>query len=68
MHYIVRTFVGIICLSLLASCTLFAKAPKPTECKGEYRPINVIEQKNASFDGSGKIVRCEDGGRNGNQS
>lgn len=51
-------------LMLLSGC-LFSKAPKPPECKGEYRPVNVVEQKGASFDGTGKIVRCEDGGRHG---
>lgn len=65
----VKRLIVIMCLGLLAACSSFSgKAPKPPECQGAYRIINVVEQKDASFDGTGKIVRCEDGSRHGHQS
>jgi hypothetical protein len=63
-----KKYLTVVILVLLTSCSAFGgKAPKPPECQGAYRVINVIEQKNASFDSTGKVVRCEDGGRNGHQ-
>lgn len=63
-----KTFLVLIFLGVLTSCSAFGgKAPKPPECKGAYRVINVVEQKNASFDSTGKVVHCEDGGRYGHQ-
>jgi hypothetical protein len=50
-------------MGVVAGCGVIP--PKPPECKGEFRPVNVVEQKGASFDGTGRIVRCEDGGKHG---
>lgn len=66
MPHIKNFLMLMVYVSLLSGC-IFSKAPKPPECKGEYRPVNVVEQKGASFDGTGKIVRCEDWGRHGHQ-
>lgn len=59
-----RTTVILAALSLLWGC---ASAPKPPECKGEYRPVNVERQKGASMDGTGRVVRCEEEGAHGKQ-
>ncbi|GEM_PF-1938708 len=47
-------------MCLLTGCTAFTGPPKPTECKGSYRPINVEKQKGASFDSTGRMVSCEE--------
>lgn len=57
-----QTVMLMLCLA--AGCST---APKPAECKGEFRPVNVVEQKNASMDGTGMIVRCGKGDTHGSQ-
>ena len=59
-----RNFIVMTSLGLLAAC---ASAPKPAECKGEFRPVNVVEQKGASFDGTGRLVHCGEGDAHGQQ-
>lgn len=56
----------------LAICTFLSVAgcttpPKPAECKGTFKPVNPVIQKEASFDGGGKEVRCEKGAAYGRQ-
>jgi len=63
MSNTVRVFFWNFVLCLMAGCSTLP--PKPPECKGEFRPINIVEQKGASFNGTGKVVRCEDGGKHG---
>jgi hypothetical protein len=50
---------------LLTSC---ASAPKPPECKGEFRPVNIMDKKNVSLKNVNKIVRCNEGDLHGNKS
>lgn len=65
MNKYYRMILVMIGLVSISGCSALSRAPKPPECKGEYRPINIVEQKGASFDGTGKIVRCEDRGQHG---
>jgi hypothetical protein len=55
---IISLFIAIL-LSLASGCALIQGPPPPPDCKGEYRPVNPTEQKGASFDATGKVVRCE---------
>lgn len=59
-----RATIIVAVLSLLWGC---ASGPKPPECKGEYRPVNVERQKGASMDGTGRLVSCEEEWPHGKQ-
>ncbi len=48
--------------AMLAGCNIVP--PKPPECRGEFRPVNV-SQKEASLGMNGKIVRCGEGEKDG---
>ena len=54
----------VIFLCLLPSCAI---APKPPECKGEFKPVNVLEKKNVTLNSANKIVRCDKGDSHGNK-
>ncbi|MDD2833374.1 MAG: hypothetical protein PHD12_05115 [Methylotenera sp.] len=43
-----------------------ATAPPPPECKGEFRPVNIME-KNAEAPHQLKIARCGEGELHGNK-
>ncbi|PKO47052.1 MAG: hypothetical protein CVU29_03735 [Betaproteobacteria bacterium HGW-Betaproteobacteria-22] len=47
----------------IAGC---ASAPPPPECKGEFRPINIMD-KNAEVPNNLKIARCGKGELHGNK-
>jgi len=58
----------IVVMALLCAFTGCAfSPPKPPECKGEFKPINVVENKITVIDKSSKIVRCNEGGVYGKQ-
>jgi len=45
-----------------------ASAPKPPECKGEFKPVNIgYMDKKAQSNSNHKIVRCDEGELHGNK-
>ncbi|MGB7816291.1 MAG: hypothetical protein WBL28_08065 [Methylotenera sp.] len=57
-----------VILFLLASGLLgCASAPKPAECKGEFKPVNAIEKKGAALNKTSAVVRCNKGELHGNE-
>ncbi len=55
----------ILIVMFLAGC---ASAPKPPECKGEYRPINIGHMdKKVQGNSNTKVVRCDEGNLHGNK-
>jgi hypothetical protein len=44
-----------------------ASAPKPPECKGEFKPINVIEKKATKLHSGSQVVSCTKGDLHGIQ-
>lgn len=60
-----KIIVAMALLCSFAGCAL--SPPKPPECKGEFKPINVLENKITAIDKSSKIVRCNEGGAYGKQ-
>ena len=53
-----RNTLTALVLLALSGC---ASAPKPAECKGEFRPVNVADRKEAVANQSTKIVKCNEG-------
>ncbi len=53
---ITAVYFAICTILSITGCTT---PPKPPECSGAYKPVNLAIQKEASFDGTGKEVRCE---------
>lgn len=51
-------------LGNLAGC---ASAPKPPECKGEFKPINKIEGVTVKQSGLKNTVRCAERESHGNK-
>lgn len=54
---------------LLLVCGMFgcSSAPKPPECKGEFKPVNAIEKNRAEISGATHMVRCNEGELHGNK-
>jgi len=42
-------------------------APKPAECKGEFKPVNAIEKNKAEIGGVSKVVLCNERGLHGSK-
>lgn len=58
MEYKRKFIYGILATSILTAC---ASAPKPPECKGEFKPVNPLEQKSTSTANSGRLISCNEG-------
>lgn len=59
-----RKFLFVMLLAFLAGC---ASAPKPPECKGEFRPVNLDVRKDTAAIQTQKIVKCNEGISYGNK-
>lgn len=63
MRYGFNLMLSLLLSLALVGCQFINKVtgrPNPPECKGEFRPVNPVQQQGASFDGSGKVVSCEE--------
>lgn len=52
-----RLVLGSIIIAVLAGCS---SPPKPKECEGEFRPVN-IDQKQSAAQGFGAVALCKKG-------
>ena len=58
MNYKRNFFLGVTLAYLLTAC---ASAPKPAECKGEFKPVNSVEQNGVTAVKIEKLVSCKEG-------
>lgn len=62
MNYKKNFFLGVLLANLLTAC---ASAPKPAECKGEFKPVNSVEQNGIESVKTEKLVSCKEGAVHG---
>lgn len=58
-------YVSIIAACMLTGCAYFA--PKPPECQGQFKPVNVPLEKDSVLENTSKVVRCNEGDLHGYQ-